>query len=176
MLDAAAQAIVAHGAGVSLDEIAALAGVSKGGLLHHYRYRDLLLLAVAEDQMTRFAEAVHAAVATDDHVQGRLVRGYVNATFDALCDDSTPHEYLALVLALSAVPGVRELIHEHKRSWEVSFAADGLDPEHALVITLVADGAAAAGLFERSYDIDQFERVRDRLLDLSRGDAPLVQR
>jgi len=68
VLDAAARALVAHGPSVSLDAVAKEAGVSKGGLLHHFRTKQALLAGligltripgIAEIQEAQNAQQLH---------------------------------------------------------------------------------------------------------------------
>ncbi|MCZ2830681.1 TetR/AcrR family transcriptional regulator [Modestobacter sp. VKM Ac-2986] len=174
VLDAAAAVVTEHGAGVSLDAIARRAGISKGGLLHHFRSREQLLVAVAEDLLEHFAVAVREATEPTDHAPGRLVRGYVRACFDELRTDQPVPEHLLLGAALVGVPGVRELLRADARRWRAAFAADGLDPQRVLLLTAAADGAGLAGVFEGDLDPERLQRVRDLLLALSREDGPLV--
>ncbi|MGC4789763.1 TetR/AcrR family transcriptional regulator [Micromonospora sp. DT178] len=173
VLDAAARAVVVHGAGVSLDLIARTAGVSKGGLLHHFRSREQLLLELARDLAEQFTAAVHAAVDPRDHARGRLVRGYVRATLDGLGDGSTVPEHVILAASLAGVPGVAEFLQEDDRSWTEALDADGLDPDRARLITLAADGAAVASLYGGGRDPQDTRRLRDLLIRLSRGEGPL---
>ena len=171
VLDAAARTVAAQGAGASLDVIAREAGVSKSGLLHHFRSRDQLLLALAQDLADQFTTAVHAAVDPRDHARGRLVRGYVNATFDGLGDGSKVPEHVVLVAALSTVPGVAQLLQRDTQAWNEAFEADGLHPDRVLLITKAADGASVAGLYEGVSDPGQVERTRRLLLALTRDAA-----
>jgi AcrR family transcriptional regulator len=60
LLDAAARSVVTHGAGVRLDVVAREAGVSKGGLMHHFRSKDDLMAALADDLFDRFDRAVRS--------------------------------------------------------------------------------------------------------------------
>ncbi|MEV0878660.1 TetR/AcrR family transcriptional regulator [Micromonospora echinofusca] len=174
VLDAAARAVVAHGAGVSLDLIARTAGVSKGGLLHHFRSREQLLLELARDLAEQFTAAVHATVDPRDHARGRLVRGYVRATLDGLGDGSTVPEHVILAASLAGVPGVAELLQEDNRRWDEALEADGLDPDRVRLITLAADGAAVAGLYGGGTDPDDARRLRELLIRLSTDEGPLV--
>jgi AcrR family transcriptional regulator len=173
VLDAAARTVAAQGTGVSLDVIAREAGVSKSGLLHHFRSRDQLLLAVAEDLNQQFRAQVEASVDPRDHAEGRLLRGYVNAIFDASADGSAASEYFVLAVALSSVPGVNEVMREDTVRWQEAFAADGLHPDRVLLITRAADGASLAAVYEGGVDHDQLRRTRELLLSLSRGRGPL---
>jgi AcrR family transcriptional regulator len=172
VLDAAATTVASHGAGVSLDVVARRAGVSKAGLLHHFPTRDQLLLALARDLTEQFHAAVHAAVDPRDRAEGRVVRGYVNATFDALDDDSSATDFVVLTAALAAIPGVQSLLAEDKRRWDRLFADDGLHPDRVVVITRAADGASVAHLYEGGVDRAQLGRTRELLLALSRDNGP----
>ncbi len=175
MLDATARVVAEQGVGVSLDSVAQLAGVSKSGLLHHFRSRDLLLLSLAEDLVERFRAAVHAAIDPRDHARGRLVRGYVNATFDELLDGTPVAEHALVIASLAVVPGVGELLREDTRRWGEEFADDGLHPQRVTLIVRAADGAGIATLYEGSSDAAELESTRQLLLALSRAEGPLVE-
>ena len=174
VLDAAARAVAAHGSGVSLDVVARAAGVSKGGLLHHFRSREALLLALAEDLVERFRADVAAAVDPRDQAPGRLVRGYVNAVVDDLLAPPAAAEHALLYAALTVVPAVAELLRRDKQWWDRAFADDGLHPQRALLVVRAADGAGVAGLYEGGEDPEELERTRLLLLALTRVDGPLV--
>ncbi len=174
VLDAATRVVAAKGAGVSIDTIARAAGVSKGGLLHHFRTRDELILALAEDMLERFAAMVHAAVDPADRAEGRLLRAYVRASFDAVREESSPAEHVAMVAAVATVPGVAELMRKDKQRWEEFFAADGLDPQRTLVIQRATDGAGIAGLYEGGHAHEELASMRELLLAMTYSNAPLA--
>ncbi|GAA0449090.1 TetR family transcriptional regulator [Paractinoplanes deccanensis] len=174
VLDAAARTVARQGAGVSLDVIAREAGVSKSGLLHHFRSRDELLRALTQDQVDRFVADVRAAVDPADHAPGRLVRAYVKVIFEDLDDEAVVSEHLLLAAALSTVPGVAGILQEDARQWESAFTADGLHPDRVLLITKAADGASLATLYEGGSNPAALERTRDLLLSLSRGEGPFT--
>ena len=104
LLDAAARSAVTHGAGVSLDVVAREAGVSKGGLLHHFPSKDELMAALADDLFDRFDQAVQDRIDPDDTAPGRLLRAYVRATFDDLERGQDAVEPTTLMATLSAFP------------------------------------------------------------------------
>ncbi len=174
VLDAATRVVAAKGAGVSIDTIARAAGVSKGGLLHHFRTRDELVLALAEDMLERFADMVLAAVDPADRAEGRLLRAYVRASFDALRDEDTPAEHVAMVAAVANVPGVAELMRRDKRRWEEFFAADGLDLQRILVIQRATDGAGIAGLYEGGHQHQELAYMRELLLAMTHANTPFA--
>lgn len=175
VLDAASRMVVAKGAGASIDTIAKAAGVSKGGLLHHFRSRDELLLALAADLLQRFRDAVQAAADPADRAEGRLMRGYIRASFDTLRDESSPVEHLALITGLASVPGVDELMRRDSEAWDEYFASDGLSPDRQLIIFRATDGAGIAGIYEGGHSHEQLEQTRELLIALTRQSGPLLR-
>jgi len=172
LLDAAGQAVIAHGATVSLEVIAREAGVSKGGLLHHFSSKEDLLVAVAEQVLARFRAAVERALDPDDTGPGRLVRAYVTTSLQQL-EASQVRDEATLMAALGAIPEVVSRARADGRAWRAALREDGLDPVRTSVIVRAADGAAAATLFEGQLDQDEIDELRGELVALSRDPAPL---
>jgi AcrR family transcriptional regulator len=167
LLDAAASSVVTHGAGVSVDVIARTAGVSKSGLLHHFLTKEQLFAALAQDAFDRFAVEAEAAVEADDLAPGRLLRGYLRATF-AQATDPDAADYWAVMAHLAVVPAVAEAARADFRFWEGRLTADGFDPAVAQLVLLAANGlelGEAVGWVPGG-DRDQ---LRDRLLKLTRA-------
>ncbi|WP_165837590.1 TetR/AcrR family transcriptional regulator [Zavarzinia aquatilis] len=78
LLDAAATLSVRAGVGnLRLDAVAAAAGVSKGGLLHHFPSRQALLEALCEECLSRCDRRIEAELAADPVVAGRFSRAYL---------------------------------------------------------------------------------------------------
>jgi AcrR family transcriptional regulator len=175
VLDAAAAVVAEQGSGASVDAIARKAGVSKGGLLHHFRSREKLLLALAEDLVDQFRAAVLAAVDPRDHDRGRLLRGYVTATFDELDNGPTAVAEGALLSAsLAVVPGVSDVLLRDRQRWDDDFDADGVDPQRVLLIRRAADGTSISAIYEGPNDQAEIARTRALLLELTRGDGPII--
>jgi AcrR family transcriptional regulator len=175
IIDAAAAAIVRHGAGASLEVIAREAEVSKGGLLHHFNSKDELLIAVAEHLMSRFDSEVESHLDPSDTEPGRLLRAYVRASLHQL-EASAVRDEATLMAALSTIPQVVRVAQLSSRQWRERFADDGVDAARAAVIIRAADGAAAAALFEGQLPGTDVDRLREELLALSRDPGPLPGR
>lgn len=107
ILDAAAAMAVNHGlAAITLDGVAKAAGVSKGGLLHHYATRQALVESLFADILARLEAVVTALIEGDSDRRGRFTRAYVTAV-------STPGQSRleskllgACSLAMSMEPGL----------------------------------------------------------------------
>ena len=81
ILDAAEAVVARMGVGnLTFDEIAREAGVSKGGVLYHFRSKEALTEAMIERFIDRFDMAVADAAASDRNPLGRMARAYVRAT------------------------------------------------------------------------------------------------
>lgn len=78
---------------LSLQQVAEAAGVTKGGLLHHFPSKQALVDAVFDMMMVQFAEALSQAMAPDPEPYGRFTRAYLDLS---LVDISDFDEWSAL--------------------------------------------------------------------------------
>ncbi len=62
---------------VTLDKVAAMAGVSKGGLLHHFPSRRALLEGLCAAMLQAWDEELEKRMAADPEPEGRFSRAYV---------------------------------------------------------------------------------------------------
>jgi AcrR family transcriptional regulator len=72
LLDAADRAVREHGADVSMDAVAAEAGITKPVLYRHFGDREGLLAAVASRHAHRLVDELRAALAGQDHPRERI--------------------------------------------------------------------------------------------------------
>ena len=179
LLDAA-EAVVAQ-AGVrnlTLDAVAARSGISKGGLLYHFRSKEDLAAAMIERSIAWFDDALVEAGAGDHDVQGRFTRAYVRATlgltpltgsgFDNLCS--------AITTALLSFPERLGPVQEQGTRTQDGIEKDGLDPVLATIIRLAVDGIWLSENFNlMRFDKDMKAKVAARLLQWTRHDTEEVQ-
>lgn len=141
LLEAAGRVLQAQGAAMSLDAVAREAGVSKGGLLHHFPSREALLSALALDLLARFhvqlEDAYRREVEAHGPLPGAWSRAYIAVSF-------TPNPQEA---ALYAVMKSLAVLWEVLDAWEAAQAvlsaraeADGLPPGRAHAVRLACDG------------------------------------
>ncbi|MBG6226097.1 AcrR family transcriptional regulator [Arthrobacter sp. CAN_A2] len=119
----------------SLGVIAREAGVSKGGLMHHFTSRTALVEGIAVQVMQDLDQALSAAAE----------RGTVVETWLRL--SSSPEEaalYRAMSILLtdrtSSTDTLLQLAAEAARRWEHLFAVEAGDPVAASIIRLLGDG------------------------------------
>jgi AcrR family transcriptional regulator len=176
LLAAAEHVVTEHGPAFSLDAVAQEAGVSKGGLLHHFRSRDALLVALVEAWIERFDEAVQQQLDPDDDRPGRVCRAHIRATFDEPEVTGGAWMHTSVQTALIGVPAVLERARADAERWQRDMAGDGLHPQRVLLISRALDGEATAELFFDSAGVDHEARreLRDLLLALTEEAGPLV--
>ncbi|MDO5092347.1 MAG: TetR/AcrR family transcriptional regulator [Propionibacteriaceae bacterium] len=172
ILDAAARQMAQHGLAVSLSKIAAAAGVSKGGLLHHFPSREDLIRALGKDCIEMLRTEVQGFVDLSENRPGKMLRAYVRA----LCGGSrAAMVYFADStnwFSLVDIPEIRQTIAENARWWEEQLLADGLAVERVQLVRRAAEGVAAAHMCGEADD-GEVGRLRDLLLALTEQSVPL---
>ena len=155
LLDAAAAVSRRDGPqSLTLDAVAAQAGVSKGGLLYHFKSKRELLDALVGRWLDEFQDDIDAA-------EGGFVAGYVRASDGAKAEES------GLLAALVADPAVLAMVRDRYATWQDRVVTEGGDPVEATVARLAADGLWLADLFGMAPPHGELrERVLARLLEL----------
>jgi AcrR family transcriptional regulator len=147
ILDAACQ--IVHEQGVShltLDAVAATAGVSKGGLLYHFPSKDALIQGLILDFMDTASQDIDRIVAEEAVLgPGARTRAYLRLAFR----DDTPSIELSsgLLAAVGENPDLLEPVRERFRQWQGYLENDGLDPVVATIVRLAADGLSFEQVF-----------------------------
>ncbi|MGC0364444.1 AcrR family transcriptional regulator [Rhodococcus sp. 27YEA15] len=155
--------LVSSVAQVTLEGVAAEAGVSKGGLLYHFPNKEALLAAM----IRRLGDRSDCQL--DDAVTG----GTSVTEFYLQIPDTSSSEELSLfrsiVAALRTVDGqhgeIQKAVTEVMRSWDKGLHTEIADPVQAEIIRLVGDGiylAAMLGLPQP--DPELHRQVVERLM------------
>lgn len=167
VLDSAERLLGERGTRVSVAEIAAEAGVSKSGLLHHFPSKDALLLAVVEQGLATFTDEVMRHVDLAENRPGKVLRAYVRTLSggsERAMAVFSPSSHWA---GLMVVPGVEALIAADAADWRAIFARDGLPEDRTLVVRSAAEGLAAAIAVPPYLDDREVAVTRDALLALA---------
>jgi AcrR family transcriptional regulator len=155
LLDAASAVIRRDGPqALTLEAVAAQAGVSKGGLLYHFKSKRELLDALVSRWLDDFQADIDAA---PGNFAARYVRG----------SDNAKAEEAGMLAALVADPQVLAAVRERHIAWQDRVTTDGGDPVDATVARLAADGLWLADLLGMAPPQGQLrEQVLARLLEL----------
>jgi AcrR family transcriptional regulator len=159
LLDAATDVIRRDGAAaLTLDAVAAAAGVSKGGVLYHFGSKRELI----DGLLTRWLDDFEAQLDGDD-----LLAAYVRACD---LDPRKSASELGLLAAMIEEPEVLEVARERYAEWTARMLAVADDPVDAWLVRLAADGLWYSDLFgiAAPQGADR-RRLIERLVALARG-------
>jgi len=161
LIDAAVQTIHAVGAAnLTLDAVAKVAGVSKGGLLHHFPSKDALIEAVLRHFFVAFQRSVQQQYESEKSTPGRWTRAYVRATF---AEDLLPLELSTMLVSMLGENSIlMALMREDFAYWQVRLLNDGLPPARATIIRHAADSYWVERLLQVE---SENQPTRQQLLD-----------
>ena len=176
LLDCAVRIALEHGpAGITIQAVSDAAGVTKGGLFHHFPSKESLVEGIFDTLTERLDADIDAAMARDPSPRGSFTRAYIEAVFS---DPAVGRESRTAALYLTALadPGVRRLHAEWiARRLERHRATDGAPALE--IVRLAADGAWQACLLHAAGGpLPDMAALRVRLLamaapDPSQGDV-----
>lgn len=138
LLDAAERLVDQHSAArLTLSAVAEEAGVSKGGLLYHFGTKDELIAAMLDRRFARFDDNRISKIAADANPVGRLSRAYLLAT----AEEKDPEAAAGLLAAVANNLDLLQPLQARYTAWQAALSEDeGLTPEQATVVRLIADG------------------------------------
>ena len=180
VLQAARSVIAANGVpGLTLDAVAKQAGVSKGGLLHHFPTKNALLSAMIERHVAEWRGDVMRTYDQQPEGPGRFSRALIK-----LCLADKPpkgekenwsdamHNSCRMVLtAVVQDPSLVQPIRDLYRDFARLIEEDGLEPGHADVIVAVVDGMWLYWICDiNAIDSNRLTRVRAALAKLIQVD------
>jgi AcrR family transcriptional regulator len=153
--------------GFTLDAVAHLAGLSKGGLLHHFKSKEQLLEALIALLVEKFERAMRTLADADSERVGRFTRAFLHAVAEpAVAQDSQ-----VLLAAVALNPELLKPLRESQQRCFALFANDGLDPVSAHILALAADALWLQSIFGLpGPGKSACVAIRERLLVLTRGD------
>ncbi|MFC8190973.1 TetR/AcrR family transcriptional regulator [Cellulomonas sp. NPDC057328] len=164
ILDALQDVLLEEGpAGATLDVVAQRAGVSKGGLLYHYRSKDDLFAALL-DRLDAGAAAAEAATPADPVAAARwFLEGSQTA------EGPEERTMLAALRLLGTYPPARGRMAAYLDGWAAGLRRTIDDPVLSRLVQLVGDGLFLHALLSAG-DTDLDGRVIAHVLGRVGGD------
>jgi len=151
ILCAAEDLVIRDGvARLTLEAAAHEAGVSKGGVLYHFRSRDALVTAMIDRFVESFDSDLERYGASGGK-PGDFLCAYLEATVAPVAEPGDVRERrlgAALLAGITADPELLAPLRQRFAGWQAAAEADGLDPALATVVRLAVDGLWLADLFE----------------------------
>lgn len=143
ILEAAEKLITEKGfRALTLDEVAVGAGISKGGLLHHFSSKQALILGLAEHMIALADQEIQQNVEQDPATPGAFTRAYLRANL--ACDDDCTQVCATLTAESRNIPGMLELFQSYSAHCQQQLENDGLDPAIASIVRYAAEGLRSA--------------------------------
>jgi len=167
LLDCAAQILVDRGlANLTVQAVADAAGVTKGGLLHHFASKQRLTEALFAEQLRTLDAEIDTAMAADPVAYGRFTRAYVRCTLRA--DQTGPCPCAALSVSTLIDPALRQAWGDWYKARLCRHRDTDGDPDLQLV-RYAADGVWLADLMAQDGEppTDR-QALLSQMIDLTR--------
>lgn len=149
---------------LTLEGVAGKAGISKGGLLYHFRTKDALQSAIAETIMEEVMES-YEALASKEHGIGRLTRGFILGSRKDLMEGAR------LNIAIQIMQNEHSSISEEYERLLEDLMHDGLEESSVHLIRLTIDGLYYSKLLNIAPVSEEVaEQVFEQLLQMARKD------
>lgn len=170
ILDALKDILIAHGSSaVTLEAVAAAAGISKGGLLYHFRSKTALIDGLAQ-RLRDYTEANMA-----DAGQHGVVRTFLRTSTPG--SEEAAH-YWAVLTAMRGSKAdlsteAEQVLHDVFAQWSVLLREEVPDPILAETIRLVGDGLYLTAISRLPQPADSdVQHVINRLIDQAAAAKP----
>jgi AcrR family transcriptional regulator len=165
LLDAAVAVVRRDGPqALTLDAVAAQAGVSKGGLLYHFKSKRDLLDGMVERWLAEWQDEIDRASGAEG-----FLTGYVHASHLGGAGPEEREAEFGLLAALIAEPAVLGVVRERYEEWQRRAVETADDPVEATVARLATDGLWFADLLGFAPPRGELrDQVMARLLELAR--------
>jgi AcrR family transcriptional regulator len=112
LIENAARIIAEQGPNaVTIQAVADAAGVTKGGLLHHFRDKNQLSEAVTRYYIAQMDTELDKLMAQDSLEYGRFTRAYINAILPDIASAQN-EQWMALVIYLLTEPALKSMWNE----------------------------------------------------------------
>ena len=161
----AAAAAVARETGpgsLSLEAVAARAGISKGGLLYNFPSKAKLLQSLVATYVAEFERALDAAVAGG----APLAAAFVRLTAEAADEDHAPASWI--FSAIAEDPDFLAPVTRHRRELRARLKAEATDLSGLLLIFLAMEGLRSTKLFDADIlDADDRAALLERALAMA---------
>jgi AcrR family transcriptional regulator len=169
ILDAAEAVVLESGAGhMTLDAVAAWAGVSKGGLLYHFPTKEALLKAMLERFIKQIDETRKKKAKGLKKGPGREIKAFILSNADR--DPKKEQIGSALLAAVAHDPRLLQPAREAFRRRLTEFMQSGLIFKRAAVIVFAVHGLVFSELLSLSHlSIKERNDLIEELLHLADG-------
>jgi AcrR family transcriptional regulator len=126
---------------LTLDKVAEVAGLSKGGLLYHFPTKLALIEALFAHHLDKFDANVEAQFETESELtRGRWLKAYAQSSIEQITDPDTGKVFASLFAAGERYPSVLQIMRDRYDVWQARVAKSRLDPVLSMMIRVAVDG------------------------------------
>lgn len=147
---------------LTLDYVAEVSDLTKGGVLYHFKSKRNLLVEMNKLALKKFENLLDQYVST---LKGKAIftRAYAYSTLDFF---NNPEITLLPAVFISSLEdeACLNLWEETSKKWEHKFAGDSGDPQENLKLQLICDGIWFSILYGPEQDLD--EEVKSLVLHM----------
>jgi AcrR family transcriptional regulator len=158
LIEAAKQIIVGQGfTALTLDSVCAQAGISKGGLLHHFPNKEALIEGLLAHLFASFTARVETFHAAEPNGPGRWMRAYIQASLE---DNPVSLQIVAaLVTSIASQPSLIRMVHDDDLFWATRLLNDGLSAGRVMVLRGACDSYWSARLINSPAHNSQTQQI-----------------
>lgn len=157
---------------LTLSRVAETAGVSKGGLLHHFASKQDLVAALLDDLLSQTNDQLHDLAASNNRDNGAFAQAYLDYVRTS---EHTSKTATGIFAAAALDDGDVTPAHTMFSAWQQRLlSSDGIDETTALLTRVIGDGLWLIDLFDLAPPTPAqrdalFELVEERLDQSQRG-------
>jgi AcrR family transcriptional regulator len=152
---------------LTLEAVAAEAGVSKGGLLYHFPSKEALVDGLIEWWHEQFEESLRK---TDDEGSGAFARAYLRASARGETTTDEQATDRGLLAVFTGHPDRLDPVRRRFEAWQERLLADAADGVDATIVRLASDGLWFADLYGLGAPTEEMRRrVLERLDAMTRA-------
>ena len=150
---------------LSLDAVAARAGISKGGLLYHFPSKAKLLKALVGNFVQRFEAELETRVESQNNAINSTARAYLNLFVKEHESNRRPPS--GLLAAMAENPDFLDPIREHQRALLDRMKQTASDPTMAMIVFLALQGLKSMELLTMgTVNATEFAEVVEKLEEM----------
>ena len=173
IMQAAQQIVVRDGVNaLTIDAVARESGVSKGGVLYHFKTKEALIQGMVDSLCSEYEAILLNHRETEGDVPGSWARAYIKSNLDPA--NASQENFSVGAAILAAVANNHELVgpfREKLHDWYELMAQDSPTPTPALIAALASDAMfffKMLGLWTMSQE--QQDNLVAAMLELTQGD------
>lgn len=141
IFDAASQILIQDGlSSLTLEKVAATAGLSKGGLLYHFPTKIALVDGLFKHHNALFEERLQDLYEREKDSPGAWVRAYALASLEQINDPDTASLYASLFAAEEKYVSAHQIMRDKYKKWQKRLEDSRLDTKLATLIRFAVDG------------------------------------